>query len=125
MGALMTSHEVIMVDHCARRCFNGHMQDADAERANLKHEIAERKEKLSVALAGIRRKMEGMMAENQRLREVVRLAENELRKRRDQVHRLENDLHSLDDKRREASGRVEHTMEKLDHLIIHAQKSEA
>ncbi len=113
-----------MVDHLARWCFNGHMQDADTEYVNLKHEIAERKEKLSVALAEIRRKMEGLMAENQRLREIVRLAESELRKRRDQVHQLENDLHGVDDKRREASGRVEHTMEKLDSLIIHAQESE-
>ncbi len=91
---------------------------------DFKQAFAKIKEKLSSALTEIRRKMEGLMAENQRLREVVRLAENELRKRRDQIHQMENDLRSLEDKNREASGRVEHTMEKLDHLIIHAQKSE-
>jgi len=86
--------------------------------------FVEIKDKLSDALAEIRRKMEGMMAENQRLREVVRLAESELRKRRDQVQQLENDLHGLDDKRLETKGRVENIMEKLDHLMAHTENSE-
>ncbi|MDQ6987596.1 MAG: hypothetical protein Q9M25_07335, partial [Mariprofundaceae bacterium] len=61
--------------------------------SNLNQAFAERQEKLSGALAEIRRKMEGLMAENQRLREVVRLAEGELRKRRDQVQHMENEIH--------------------------------
>ncbi len=89
------------------------MQETDPKQA-----FSERKEKLSAALAGIRRNMEGLMAENQRLREVVRLAESELRKRRDQIQQLENDLHGQDDKRLEARGRMEHVMEKLDHLMV-------
>ncbi len=83
------------------------------------------KNKLADALADIRRKMEGIMAENQRLREVVRLAESELRKRRDQVQQLENGLHGLDDKRLETKGRVENIMDKLDHLIAHTENSES
>jgi len=93
------------------------MQDTDPKQA-----FAERKEKLSTALGKIRRQMESLVAENQRLREVVRLAEGELRKRRDQVQQMENDLHGLDDKHREAKGRMEHVMEKLDHLVIQADK---
>ena len=95
------------------------MQEPDPKQA-----FAECKEKLSGALAEIRRKMEGLMAENQRLREVVRLAESELRKRRDQVQKLENEIHGLDDKRLEAKGRVEHVMEKLDQLMAQTDKTE-
>lgn len=109
-----------MVDHRVHQCFNGHMQEIDPKQA-----FVECKEKLSTALAEIRRKMEGMMAENQRLREVVRLAESELRKRRDQIQQLDNELHGLDDKRLEAKGRVENIMEKLDHLMIQTEKQES
>jgi len=96
------------------------MQDTDPKEA-----FAGRKEKLYVALAEIRRKMERLMAENQRLREVVRLAESELRKRRDQVQQLENDLHGVDDKRLEERGRMENVIEKLDHLVARTEKPEA
>ncbi len=85
--------------------------------SDLNQAFAERQEKLSGALAEIRRKMEGLMAENQRLREVVRLAEGELRKRRDQVQQMENEIHGLDDKRNEARGRMEQVMEQIDTLL--------
>ncbi|MDQ6968670.1 MAG: hypothetical protein Q9M14_08320 [Mariprofundaceae bacterium] len=68
-------------------------------------------------MSTIRRNTEKLMSENQRLREVVRLAESELRKRRDQVQQLERELHDGHDKRQEARSRVEHAMEKLDHII--------
>jgi len=100
------------------------MQGTDTKQASPNQMFAERKEELSTALAKIRRKMESLVAENQRLREVVRLAESELRKRRDQVQKMENDLHGLDDKRREAKGRMEHVMEKMDQLMIQADKPE-
>jgi len=80
--------------------------------------FAERKQRLSSALAEIRRKMEGLMAENQRLSEVVRMAESELRNRRDQVQQLENDILDLKDKRKMARAGVEHAMERLDRLIV-------
>jgi len=84
---------------------------------DLNPAFAERKQKLTDALGEIRRKMEGLMAENQRLREVVRLAESELRKRRDQVQQMEQDFQGVDDKRSEARARMEHVMEQLDNLL--------
>jgi chromosome segregation ATPase len=77
---------------------------------------------LSQSVGEVRRKMEGLMAENQRLREVVRLAESELRNRRDQVQRLENAIQSLNNNRLEARGRVEHVMEQLDRLATSANR---
>jgi len=73
---------------------------------------------LTEHMSTIRRNTEKMMSENQRLREVVRLAESELRKRRDQVQQLERELHDEHEKRQEATSRVEHAMEKLDQIII-------
>ncbi len=90
---------------------------------DMNQAFAERQEKLSAALAEIRRKMEGLMAENQRLREVVRLAESELRKRRDQVEQMENEIHGLDDNRNESRARVEHVMEQIDTLLEQAEKT--
>jgi len=72
---------------------------------------------LTEHMSTIRRNTEKMMSENQRLCEVVRLAESELRKRRDQIQQLERELHDEHDKRQEAKNRVEHAMEKLDQLI--------
>ncbi|HKI60019.1 MAG TPA: hypothetical protein VKA23_03190, partial [Mariprofundaceae bacterium] len=60
---------------------------------------------------------EKLMAENQRLREVVRLAESELRKRRDQVQNLESELQGIQSDRLDAKARVESAIEKLDHLM--------
>jgi len=79
--------------------------------------IRERIEVLAEHLASIRRNMEKLMAENQRLREVVRLAESELRKRRDQVQQLENELQGVTSDRSEARARVESAIDKLDHLM--------
>ncbi|MBL4760751.1 MAG: hypothetical protein JKY80_07880 [Mariprofundaceae bacterium] len=72
---------------------------------------------LTEHMATIRRNTEKMMSENQRLREVVRLAESELRKRRDQIQQLERELHDEHGKRQEAKSRVEHAMERLDQII--------
>lgn len=90
---------------------------------DLQQAFAGRQQKLSDALGEIRRKMEGLMAENQRLREVVRLAESELRKRRDQVQRMEQEIQGLDDKRSEARARMDHVMEQLDGLLEQAESS--
>jgi len=80
--------------------------------------LEERISALTEHLATIRRNMEKTIADNHRMREVVRIAENELRKRRDQVKQLENELENLQNGRLEAKARVEHAMEKLDELII-------
>ncbi len=90
---------------------------------DLQQAFAERQQKLSDALDEIRRKMEGLMAENQRLREVVRLAEGELRKRRDQVRQMEQEIQGLEDKRSEARGRMDHVMEQLDGLLEQTENS--
>jgi len=84
---------------------------------DLHQAFAERQQKLIEALGEIRRKMEGLMAENQRLREVVRLAESELRKRRDQVQHMEQEIQGQDDKRLEARERMDQVMEQLDTLL--------
>ncbi|ATX80979.1 hypothetical protein Ga0123462_0100 [Mariprofundus ferrinatatus] len=87
----------------------------------LESRINELTEHLSV----IRRNMEKIIADNHRMREVVRIAESELRKRRDQVQKLENELKGLQNNRLEAKARVEHAMEKLDDLISSGQQGEA
>jgi len=84
---------------------------------DLNQAFAERQQKLNESLGEIRRKMEGLMAENQRLREVVRLAEGELRKRRDQVQHMEQEIQGLDDKRNDARARMEQVMEQIDTLL--------
>ncbi|HXH65518.1 MAG TPA: hypothetical protein VNH42_08440 [Mariprofundaceae bacterium] len=85
--------------------------------------IAQRIGQLNEAMAEIRRVMERLMAENQRMREVIRLAESELRKRRDQVQKLEGEIHGLQNDRLEAKARVEHAMEKLDELMTQADSN--
>ena len=79
--------------------------------------IEARVEQLTEHLSVIRRNMEKIIAENQRMREVVRIAESELRKRRDQVQALESELSSLQNQRLEARARVENAMEKIDKLV--------
>ncbi|MDX8407805.1 MAG: hypothetical protein R8L58_05415 [Mariprofundaceae bacterium] len=79
--------------------------------------LESRIESLTEHMSTIRRQMEKLIAENRRMREVVRLAESELRKRRDQVDKLETELQSLQNGRLEAKARVEHAMEQLDDLI--------
>lgn len=86
--------------------------------------IEERIETLSQNVATIRRNMEKLIAENQRLREVVRLAEGELRKRRDQVQHLEEEIQNLQSKRLDAKARVENAIDKLDELMAEAEQEE-
>jgi len=90
---------------------------------DLHQAFSERKQKLSDALGEISSKMEGLMAENQRLREVVRLAESELRKRRDQVQHMEQEIQGLDDKRSEARARMDDVMEQLDTLLEQSEST--
>jgi len=106
------------IDHPPSQCFNGRMSSTDLHQA-----FSERQQKLNDALSEIRRKMEGLMAENQRLREVVRLAEGELRKRRDQVQHMEQEIQGLDDKRGEARARMDDVMEQLDTLLEQSEST--
>ena len=92
--------------------------------ADNQEAIGQRVEKLTEHMAAIRRNQEKLMAENQRLREVVRLAESELRKRRDQVQHLESELQGLQGDRLDAKARVESAIDKLDHLMAADAESE-
>jgi len=87
--------------------------------------IEQRIDALTGHLSTIRRNMEKLIAENQRLREVVRLAEAELRKRRDQVHRLESELNENQNKNQEILARVDNAIGKVDHLINNAEQPES
>ncbi|MFQ5519515.1 MAG: hypothetical protein ACE5E3_05905 [Mariprofundus sp.] len=84
---------------------------------NPQQAFEERIQALTEHLSAIRRNMEKTIADNHRMREVVRIAEHELRKRRDQVQKLESELEGLQNGRLEAKARVEHAMEQLDELI--------
>lgn len=85
--------------------------------------LESRIEKLTEHLSEIRRNMEKTIADNHRMREVVRIAESELRKRRDQVQKLESELERVQNNRLEAKARVEHAMEKLDDLLSNQGES--
>ncbi|OIO66580.1 MAG: hypothetical protein CO186_11475 [Zetaproteobacteria bacterium CG_4_9_14_3_um_filter_49_83] len=82
---------------------------------------------LAEHLSTIRRNMERIMAENNRLREVVRLAEVELRKRRQQVTLLEQKIAAEADNKQEVQARVDHAIDKLDQVIAstHQESSDA
>ncbi len=80
-------------------------------------EVQTRLDILVEHLATIRRNHEQILAENKRLREVARLAEGELRKRREQIEALQGERQSLENKCSDAKARVEHTIEKLDILV--------
>jgi len=82
----------------------------------MQEQFQQRIDHLGQLLADIRRNMEHLMAENQRLKEVVRLAESELRNRRDQVQKLEERHQSMRKRQSEASRAVEQTIARLDAL---------
>ncbi len=84
--------------------------------AQQHQEIEAQVETLLEHLATIRRNQEQILAENRRLREVARLAESELRKRREQIEKLQLEHQNLENKRMEAKARIEQTIEKLDVL---------
>jgi len=90
---------------------------------NSQQALNERIHALTEHMATIRRNMEKTIADNHRMREVVRIAEHELRKRRDQVQRLEHELESLQNSRIEAKARVEHAMEQLDELMVSKEET--
>jgi len=80
-------------------------------------EVQQRLDVLIEHLATIRRNHEQILAENRRLREVARLAEGELRKRREQIEKLQLERQNIENKSLDAKARIEHTIEKLDILV--------
>ncbi len=79
-------------------------------------EVQQRLDVLLEHLATIRRNHEQILAENKRLREVARLAESELRKRREQIEKLQLEHQNFENKRLDIKARIDHTIEKLDIL---------
>ncbi|MDQ6990835.1 MAG: hypothetical protein Q9M11_03790 [Mariprofundaceae bacterium] len=65
--------------------------DTQANQQKIESQVS----KLQDYLSTIQQHLEKVIAENKQLREVVRLAESELRKRRDRVQNLEDELLSL------------------------------
>ncbi|MDQ6973956.1 MAG: hypothetical protein Q9M10_03650 [Mariprofundaceae bacterium] len=65
--------------------------DTQANQQQVESQIT----KLQDYLSTIQEHLEKVLTENKRLREVVRLAESELRKRRDRVQSLEDELQTL------------------------------
>ncbi len=94
-------------------------------RQHEEREIQQRLEVLLEHLATIRRNHEQILAENKRLREVARLAEGELRKRREQIESLQRERQNLENKTLDAKARIEHTIEKLDVLMAENAKRES
>ncbi|MDQ6993834.1 MAG: hypothetical protein Q9M31_10185 [Mariprofundus sp.] len=90
--------------------------------SNQKRELEQRIELLTEYLSTIRRNMEGLVADNHRLREVVRIAESELRKRRDQAELREHEMEGMQNAKLEAKARVEHVLEKVDELLSNQQE---
>lgn len=90
---------------------------------NPQQEMEQRIELLTEHLSTIRRNMEKLIADNHRMREVVRIAESELRKRRDQSQQRDHELESLQNSRLEAKARVEHVLEKVDELLSQPEET--
>jgi len=87
------------------------------DKLQVEQEVQQRLDVLAEHLATIRRNHEQILAENKRLREVARLAEGELRKRREQIEKLHREQQNSENIRLDAKARVEHTIEKLDILV--------
>ncbi|MDX8405503.1 MAG: hypothetical protein R8K50_05055 [Mariprofundus sp.] len=85
--------------------------------SNPQQELEQRILLLTDHLSEIRRNMEKLIADNHRMREVVRIAESELRKRRDQTQQRDHELEGLQNAKLEAHARIEHVLEKVDELL--------
>ncbi|MDX8394238.1 MAG: hypothetical protein R8K21_06615 [Mariprofundales bacterium] len=88
------------------------MEDTD-----MKEAVHSRLHELHSSFFEVQTRLEHLLAENQRMREVIRLAESELRKRRDQVHKLEKKLQEQEKKRLESCAVVDRVLSEVDSLI--------
>ena len=96
------------------------MFETVTQEAPVEQRIDSRIADLSAIIMDIRRKMEGLAAENQRLRELVRISENELQSRRDQMKKMEMEIQTGQNNRSEAKARVENVMEQMDRLLANS-----
>ncbi|OIP99982.1 MAG: hypothetical protein AUK35_05005 [Zetaproteobacteria bacterium CG2_30_46_52] len=99
--------------------------NSDVRQNQQPDEVEKRIAILQEHLITIRRNHEQILSENKRLREVARLAEGELRKRREQIERLQLEHHNSESKRLEAKSRIEKTIENLDLLAAESARSQS
>ncbi|MDQ6975145.1 MAG: hypothetical protein Q9M22_01120 [Mariprofundaceae bacterium] len=78
---------------------------------------------LRIHLDGIDENHHALQAENQRLREVIRLGELEAQKCRNQMQELEEEITAMQMDKNEAKGRVENAIARLDQMMDHNAES--
>lgn len=81
-------------------------------------------ETLRTHLNKVASRLEAQAAENTRLRDVLRLAEAELEKRREEIREMEDEISTLQRERNEARARVEHAIGRLDKLMQQGTQEE-
>jgi len=89
------------------------MHDDDDNEALLQKQI----EKISQSMEKSLFNIEKTMANNSRLRELLRLAESELRQRREQIHQLEIRLENMQETRVEAQQNIDQAVHRLDQML--------
>ncbi len=87
------------------------------------HELKARLARLEEALGGVQRLIERLVADNRRLREILRVAEQELKKRKERIAALEEELARVREEKLEAKARVEQALAELDEVLAEVQKS--
>ncbi len=87
-------------------------------------ELAARLARLSEALGGVQRLIERLAADNRRLREILRMAEQELKKRKERIAALEAEIARLREEKIEAKARVEQALSELDDVLAQVQAGE-
>lgn len=85
----------------------------DQKEASLEKQI----EKIAQAMERSLFNVEKVMADNLRLRELMRLSESELRQRRDQIHQLETRLKNMQGKRIVAQKNIDQAVTRLDQIL--------
>jgi len=81
-------------------------------------------EKISQSMETSLLNLEKTMADNLRLRELLRLGESELRKRREQIHQLETQLEKMQQTRVAAQKNIDQAVNRLDQVLASASERE-
>lgn len=87
-------------------------------------DLAARLGRLGGALIRLQRLIERLVAENRRLREILRMAEQELKKRKERIATLEAEIARLREEKIEAKARVEQALAELDDVLVQVQRQE-
>ncbi len=100
-----------VVDPMPLSRFNNAMRDSEYQLCMNRVEL------LRQHLCKVEARIEAQDAENRRLQDVLRLAEHELEKRRQEIREMEEEITRLRRERNEARARVEHAIERIDQLM--------